>query len=136
MGVAVTAVLKVAVGRTRPPGAEQFKSDLETSFPSGHSSAGIYIFLAAGVVLLHVGRANDAGWAVALGRLLVVAGPLLGVTRLILGVHWPSDILAGWALGSAAVLAAALLLWPELDRGWVREPAEPRAGPDPEHAAG
>ena len=56
------------------------------------------------------------------GRLLVAAGPLLGVSRLVLGVHWPSDIVAGWAFGSAALCVGALLLLRPLDRGWVRPP--------------
>lgn len=122
LGVIVTEALKLAMGRQRPPGADQFESDreLEKSFPSGHSSAGIYLYLTTGLILLHLGRTRQSRWLVLLGRLLVLIGPTIGLSRLVLGVHWPSDVLAGWAVGSAAALTGALLLWDALDRGWAR----------------
>lgn len=126
LGLIVTEALKLAIGRQRPPGADQFESDgeLAKSFPSGHSSAGIYLYLTTGLILLHLGRARQSHWLVLLGRLLVLVGPMIGLSRLVLGVHWPTDVLAGWAVGSAAALTAALLLWDALDRGWAR-PAPP-----------
>ena len=42
------------------------------------------------------------------GRILVIIGPFLGLTRVVLGVHWPSDVIAGWAFGSAVLLTSAL----------------------------
>jgi len=139
-GVAVSETVKLAMGRTRPPGAEAFEPDLEKSFPSGHAMVGIYLYLATGLVLIHLGRAQGRGWMQVLGRTLVIIGPFIGLSRIVLGVHWPSDILAGWAYGSAVLLASALILWWPLDRGWTRpEPAQttppglPEAGttPDP-----
>ena len=55
---------------------------------------------------------------------------VIGVSRLVLGVHWPSDVLAGWAFGSTVMLAAAVLLWRPLDAGWTA-PVRParEAGP-------
>lgn len=127
-GVLLTEGLKLAVGRQRPPGAEQFESDLDKSFPSGHSSSGIYLYLAIGLVLVRTARAGGHRGLEWLGWALVVFGPALGLTRLVLGVHWPSDVLAGWAVGSLAVLAVALLLWSPLHRGWAR-PGPPEAPP-------
>ena len=112
--------VKMLMGRGRPPGAEQFESDLDKSFPSGHAMEGIYLYMAAGLVLIHLGRAQGrgAGWSV-VGRILfVVIGPFIGLSRLVLGVHWPSDVIAGWAFGSVVLLASALILWGPLDRGW------------------
>jgi undecaprenyl-diphosphatase len=129
LGVALTELAKTAVGRMRPPGAGQYEPDQDRSFPSGHSSAGIYLYLATGVLLLQLGRARGDRAMTAVGWTLVVFGPSPGLTRLILGVHWPSDILAGWAFGSVGLLTSAVLLWWAVDAGWRRpepdaEPAE------------
>jgi undecaprenyl-diphosphatase len=139
-GVLVSESIKTVMGRARPPGAEQFEFDLDKSFPSGHAMVGIYLYLAAGLVLVHL--ASGRTWMRLVGRALIVAGPLIGLSRLILGVHWPTDIIAGWAFGSVVLLSSALLLWWPLDRGWAPRDAElatatppalPEAGttPDP-----
>ena len=117
-GVATSETVKALMGRMRPPGAEQFESDLDKSFPSGHAMEGIYLYLATGLVLIHLGRAQGRAWMARLGVVLVVIGPMIGLSRLVLGVHWPSDVLAGWAFGSVVLLAAALILWAPVDRGW------------------
>ena len=119
-GVATSETVKALMGRTRPPGAEQYVSDLDKSFPSGHAMVGIYLYLATGLVLIHLGRAQGRAWMQRLGVAFVVIGPIIGLSRLVLGVHWPSDVLAGWAFGSVVLLAAALLLWAPVDRGWDR----------------
>jgi undecaprenyl-diphosphatase len=119
LGVGLTELMKLAVGRQRPPGAGQYEPDLDKSFPSGHASAGIYLYLATGLILLHLARGRGWPFLAWIGWALVVCGPLLGVTRLVLGVHWPTDILAGWAFGSLALLSCALLLWDRLHRGWT-----------------
>jgi undecaprenyl-diphosphatase len=130
-GVAVSETIKAVMGRTRPPGAETFEADLDKSFPSGHAMVGIYLYMAAGLVLIHLGRAAGRRWMEVVGGILVVVGPLIGLSRLILGVHWPSDIIAGWALGSVVLLASALLLWWPLDRGWTVPPRSRRAAATP-----
>ncbi len=117
-GVATSETVKALMGRTRPPGAEQYESDLDKSFPSGHAMEGIYLYLATGLVLIHLGRAQGRAWLQRLGMVFVVIGPIIGLSRVVLGVHWPSDVLAGWAFGSVVLLAAALILWGPLDRGW------------------
>jgi undecaprenyl-diphosphatase len=136
-GVLTAEAVKHAVGRQRPPGAEQYEPDLFKSFPSGHAMVGIYLYLVAGLVLVHLGRAHGRRWVVGLGWALVVIGPLIGLTRLILGVHWPTDLLAGWAFGSAVALASALLLWWPLDRGWAgrRSPGARAKEPGPASAS-
>ncbi len=120
LGVVAVELAKRSVGRTRPPGAGEFEAGLLRSFPSGHSAASIYVYLTLGLVLLQFGRARGHGPLQVVGWALVVLSPLIGVSRLVLGVHWPSDILAGWAYGSTATLAAALLLWGPLGAGWDR----------------
>jgi len=138
-GVLTAEAVKSAMGRPRPPGAGQFEPDLFKSFPSGHAMVGIYLYLVAGLVLVHLGRSRASRWVAGLGWALVACGPLLGLTRLVLGVHWPTDLLAGWAFGSSVALASALVLWWPLDRGWSRPrgagptgtPRDPAASPAP-----
>jgi undecaprenyl-diphosphatase len=130
-GVAVSETVKMSMGRNRPPGAGEFESDLDKSFPSGHAMVGIYLYLATGLVLIHLARSLGLRWMEVVGRMLVVVGPVIGLSRLVLGVHWPSDIIAGWAFGSAVLLASALILWWPLDRGWPTRTGAPAAAATP-----
>ncbi len=65
------------------------QNPLEASFPSGHAT----FFMALAVYLLLAGH-KKLGW------FLFVSAVLIGWARVAAGVHWPSDILAGWALGA------------------------------------
>jgi undecaprenyl-diphosphatase len=138
-GVTVSETVKMSMGRARPPGAGMFEPDLNKSFPSGHAMEGIYLYMATGLVLIHLGRAQGRRWMEVVGRILVVLGPLIGLSRLVLGVHWPSDVIAGWAFGSVVLLGSSLILWWPLDRGWApvtvtalaTPPALPGAGTTP-----
>lgn len=87
--------IKLLVQRPRPPLAERLTDVTSWSFPSSHS-AGTAMTVAA-LALLAGGRGR--AWLVA----LTVA---VGWSRLALGVHWPSDVLAGWGFGLAWVGAA------------------------------
>jgi undecaprenyl-diphosphatase len=102
----LTTVLKEFFGRVRPPFA-QGGARLETlSYPSGHSS-GIATLVTVGLVLawpLLSPRARR--WWVLAGVALVL---LVGLTRIWLGVHYPSDVLGGWALGISWTLFTALV---------------------------
>jgi undecaprenyl-diphosphatase len=78
------------------------------SFPSGHStlSAATYLTLAMLVASLETRRRTKA-LAYGLAGLLLVA---VGFSRVYLGVHWPSDVLAGWCLGALWALAGWIVL--------------------------
>ena len=101
-------MLKHWIGRPRPELILQHDLVYSSSFPSGHAmmSPVIYLTLAA---FLAAGESRRA-----VKTLLVVLAAVLvtgvGVSRVYLGVHWPSDVLAGWALGSAIAFAATMAL--------------------------
>jgi membrane-associated phospholipid phosphatase len=127
LGVLVTETVKRTVSRTRPPAAALHREDMTRSFPSGHTTAGIYLYCVAGYILIRIAADRRRPWLRLIGWFLLIPGPLIGVSRVILGVHWPSDVLAGWAYGSAVALAAALLLWSQLSGSWTAPGGEPAA---------
>ncbi|MFE6974359.1 phosphatase PAP2 family protein [Streptomyces sp. NPDC057682] len=111
--VAVTAVvanvlqqaLKAAVGRPRPHWPDPVDSAHYAAFPSGHAmtatvSCGLLVWL-----VHRSGAGRGVRWTVLGLAVLSVLG--VGLTRLYLGVHWPSDVLGGWLLGAALAALAA-----------------------------
>ncbi len=110
-GMTLTAVgfhaIKAAVDRPRPP--EPLVGFSGSSFPSGHAAYSVlYVWLAVTIVIrLRPGMARGAA-VVAVGIALTA---LVGLSRVYLGVHYLSDVSAGWALGVAAFsLCAAVAL--------------------------
>lgn len=103
-------LLKGLYGRPRPELVPHGSYVYSASFPSGHSmlSATVYLTLAAMISTLEPRRsAKILAFTVAI--LLMSA---IGVSRIYLGVHWPSDVLAGWCAGAGCALTA----WAALDR--------------------
>jgi undecaprenyl-diphosphatase len=101
------ALGKLVVGRSRPPIALHLVNESDASFPSGHATNTTAILVTLALVLaVYVVRRP-------LARIIPVVAALVlssavGVSRLVLGVHWPTDIVAGWALGAAVALAVTL----------------------------
>jgi len=103
VGMAIIQVgfseIKVAVDRPRPVGIAEVSTH-GSSFPSGHAAHSVlYVWLAVTIVLrLRPGMARATA-VVATGFALTA---LVGLSRVYLGVHYLSDVSAGWALGAAA----------------------------------
>jgi undecaprenyl-diphosphatase len=104
-GLALSSLLKYLIDRPRPELAAVDAFTFTSSFPSGHSmmSAVIYLTLAALIARLMEKRRLKL---YALGSAIALTF-LVGASRVYLGVHWPSDVLAGWSAGAAW----ALLCW-------------------------
>lgn len=113
--------IKHLVGRERPALWLSIAPETSYSFPSGHAMAAAT--LAATCVLLAWREHGHWRW-VALG-LAVVSAIAIGVSRLYLGVHWPSDVLAGWLAGVAWVLAVHLQVFPRRPHGHEKAGAGP-----------
>lgn len=105
-GLAASQVLKWLIERPRPDLVPHGVPVLTLSFPSGHATMSAVVYLTLGALLASLQPSRRAAvylFGVALGVTVLV-----GFSRVYLGVHWPSDVLAGWALGAG--WAAACLL--------------------------
>ena len=106
-GVALCTIVKVIVDRPRPPSVGLLLHESTPSYPSGHATSSITVFVGLGIVSL-VSLRSPWRWVMALP--LFILGPLIGVSRVAMGVHWPTDVLGGWALGCAWTATVALFV--------------------------
>ncbi len=98
--------MKHGYERPRPDLVPHGSVVMTSSFPSGHSTLAAATYLTLGALLARV----QARWRMKAFAILVAAmiAGLVGASRVYLGVHWPTDVLAGWTLG--AVWASAVWL--------------------------
>ncbi|GAB2729668.1 phosphatase PAP2 family protein [Streptomyces bullii] len=104
LGTLLQQSLKVVVGRSRPVFPDPVDSAHYAAFPSGHAMTAMVV---CGLLLwlLHRRGVGRALWNTALVVAVIsVAG--VGLTRVWLGVHWPTDVLGGWLLGALVVVLA------------------------------
>lgn len=103
--LAVTA-LKAGFARERPDAAFAALVQEGLSFPSGHATMAAMFYLTAGVLIAQRhGRLRERAFLIGAAAFMAV---LVGVTRVMLGVHWASDVVGGWIFGAGW---AALWLW-------------------------
>lgn len=107
-GTALGHVLKLIYDRPRPDIVDHLVTTHTASFPSGHAtmSAVVYLTLASLIVRL-VEDTVVRVYVISIAVLLTVA---IGISRIYLGVHWPSDVAAGWALGVAWASLSSLVV--------------------------
>jgi undecaprenyl-diphosphatase len=92
--------LKLLIDRTRPSFDLHPVLTHSSSFPSGHSGNTMAIFLTVALV------AAPRQYRLAAVVSALLASLIVGVTRPFLGVHWPSDVVGGWALGAGIAIIA------------------------------
>lgn len=94
----INSALKGLFGRDRPDLVPHLTYADSASFPSGHAMISAAIYLTIGLALAQAQTSSAARtWLVGLSVLLVV---MIGASRVFLGVHWPTDVMAGWAFGA------------------------------------
>lgn len=109
-GAALSMLLKAGFDRPRPDLVPHATAVYSSSFPSGHSMTAAVAYLTLAAVLIRVQtRRRLKAYILSIAVLVTVA---VGISRVYLGVHWPSDVLAGWSAGAAwAVLCWGIALW-------------------------
>jgi undecaprenyl-diphosphatase len=103
--VALSFTIKAGIERPRPDLVPHGTAVFTASFPSGHATGSAATYLTLGALLARFQpRRRVKLFLIGSGVFLTV---LIGLSRIYLGVHWPSDVLAGWTLGASW----ALLCW-------------------------
>ena len=118
-GIMLNDLLKAVFARPRPDFLYQAVRVFTSSFPSGHAelSATVYLTIAA-LLAQDQSSARIAGYFIALASLLTI---LIGISRIYLGVHYPSDVFGGWCIGASWALGC----WVTMTRLQRRGQAEP-----------
>jgi undecaprenyl-diphosphatase len=106
-GMLASNLLKLAFERPRPDLVPHGSYTMTASFPSSHSMMAAIVYLTLGALLARV----EPDWRI---KVFVLSSAalltlLIGASRVYLGVHWPTDVLAGWTVGSAWALLAWLV---------------------------
>ena len=108
--------LAAVIARGRPPRADWAATAAGYSFPSGHT---VSATLAAGLLCLGLIRSVRSAWRAAGIAVAFCWAILDGASRVYQGVHWPSDVLAGWLFGSVLILLVAAVLATDRVGSWT-----------------
>jgi undecaprenyl-diphosphatase len=116
----LTTVMKSTFMRPRPEVVPHLRDVVSTSFPSGHALESAIVYLTMGAVLMRIAKGKLAkSYCLGIAALLTA---LVGVSRVYLGVHYPTDVLGGWTLGFAWALLCRL--WAQLYDPEERAPSD------------
>ena len=121
-GVALSQVLKAFFDRALPDLVPNAPIELSASFPSGHSMMAAVTYLTLGALLARI--EPDRRVRSFFPLVAVVLTVLVGVSRVYIGVHWPTDVLGGWLLGAAWAMACWLVA------SWLQRTRAPRGAGD------
>ena len=104
-GWLLNSVLKELFQRPRPEVVPHLSEVMSLSYPSGHAMTSAAVYLTLGALLMRV--ADRPATKIYFMTFAMILAGLVGVTRVYLGVHYPTDVLAGWLVG----LSWALFCW-------------------------
>ena len=121
-GLLLSTTLKIAFNRPRPELVPHEVSVSTPSFPSGHSMMSALTYLTLGALLA---RSQERKRLKAFSMLLATAlAFMVGISRVYLGVHWPTDVVAGWTAGASWALLCWLAARGLQKRGMLETDAE------------
>lgn len=98
-------LLKAMFARPRPSIVPHLREVWSLSFPSGHALTSAVVYLTLGVLIMRVAERRIVKWYAI--TVAMAATALVGLSRVFLGVHYPTDVLGGWLIG----LCWALVFW-------------------------
>lgn len=111
LGWMLNNTMKAFVGRDRPTLVPHLADASGMSFPSGHSFASAMVYIGMALAFAALSRRHSVRYTL-IGSAMALSA-LIAWSRVLLGVHYPSDVIAGWLGGAAwAFMAAALLYRP------------------------
>jgi undecaprenyl-diphosphatase len=122
-GWLLVSLLKLGFDRPRPEVVAHQVTEYSAAFPSGHATMAGVTYLTIAVLLAGADAIRRARvYVLACATVLTV---LVGISRVYLGVHWPTDVLAGWAIGASWALLCWLVVRVVSSR-WTLKPEEQR----------
>jgi undecaprenyl-diphosphatase len=122
-GLLIGSAIKALVDRARPDLFAHGDQVYTSSFPSGHSMMSAVVYLTLGALLTRLVQSRILKLYF---LLLALAGTVfVGISRIYMGVHWPTDVLAGWTAGLVWALICWLVARALQRRGKVEEPEPP-----------
>jgi undecaprenyl-diphosphatase len=99
--------MKIFFARVRPELVPQLDPISSAAYPSGHANNAAVVYI---LFIMLVPQARHPLWQAAAAVMIL----LTGLSRIMLGVHWPTDVIGGWMLGTSfALMAAAVIAWRE-----------------------
>ncbi|MBS0296551.1 MAG: phosphatase PAP2 family protein [Proteobacteria bacterium] len=129
-GMAVCQGLKSLFERARPPEIYREIEVVNTSFPSGHAMLSAVAYLTLAALLAHtLPQKRQQTYVLSVAVLLTV---IVGFSRIYLGVHWTTDVLAGWSVGAAWACFCWLVafVWERLTDHRLSAPGSGKTGQD------
>ena len=96
-------ILKNFFARVRPDLVPQLDLISSPAFPSGHAANAAVVYL---LFIMLVPQARHPAWQLAAAAMIL----LTGLSRILLNVHWPTDVIGGWMLGTSFALMAAAVI--------------------------
>ncbi len=113
-GLSLSTIIKASVARPRPQLVAHLDQVSSMSFPSGHALNSTLFYLTLALVLAPLLKQRSAQWA--LYGFALISSLVIGLSRIALGVHWPSDVLASWVLAYSWLglwVMVAKYYWPK-----------------------
>ena len=112
-------IIKAIIQRPRPPYADRLVEIGGWSFPSGHSTTSMAVFL----MLIYIVRTQVRSSFAKNLLTVILAIPMIcvGLSRIYLGVHYPSDVIGGWSLGVAMAMSC-IIFGEKIEAGKGRRP--------------